>query len=269
MREVIQLKADDLRKCQDLAVDRDWPLEDVKWRLLFDIGAAYGIPDGDALAACTVLTKLDTVAAVSMVLVASRFGRQGLGRRTMTHVLEQAEGRLTLLHATPYGRPLYESLGFGVAGGVVVHRGTIAGLPSGDTREANSADHAAIRALDRRAWGADRGVLLDRLLMGHVRVAEHNGEIAGYAVGSDHGHETMIGPILAADERMATALASDTARAAGGPVRIDADVRAEVMQAALRQAGLTPRLPATPMMVRGQMPGDEKLRYAPAMQALG
>jgi predicted N-acetyltransferase YhbS len=258
----------DLPACSDLALDRDWPREDVKWRLLFEIGEPYGIRVGDSLAACAVLTKFEEVAAISMVLVASRFGRRGLGRRLMTHLLDEAGERTVFLHATPYGRPLYESLGFTAAGGVVTCRGTALGMPSPATREATPSDHPAIRALDRRAWGVDRTSLLDRLLPGHVRVFERDGAVAGYAAGFDHGVETVIGPVVAEDEAVACALAVDTARAVGGPVRIDAGEHATALRAALRDAGIEP-LRTAPLMVRGRLSGDAATRFAPAMQALG
>ncbi|WP_284748060.1 GNAT family N-acetyltransferase [Amycolatopsis sp. RTGN1] len=265
---VTLLQAADLPKCQELALDRDWPREDVKWRLLFAIGEPYGIRVGDSLAACAVLTKFGDIAAVSMVLVASRFGRRGLGRQVLTHLLDEAGDGTVFLHATPAGRPLYESLGFAATGGVVTCRGTASGTPSPATRAATPDDHAAIRALDRRAWGVARTSLLDRLFLGQVRVFECDGAVAGYAVASDHGVGTVIGPVVAEDEAMACALAVDTARAAGGPVRVDAGVHAKALRAAVEDAGIAP-VRTVPLMARGPLPGDAAMRFAPAMQAVG
>lgn len=119
------LTVDDLRRCADLSEDRGWLREEHKWRLLLAAGNGYGVdaPDGRGLAAACVVTRYGEshagpeLAAIGMVLVADRFARQGLGRRLMTHVCDDVlKGIPLTLHATPYGRPLYEELGFETTG---------------------------------------------------------------------------------------------------------------------------------------------------------
>jgi hypothetical protein len=48
----------DLPKCCALAIDRDRPPEQRKWRMRFEMGAVYAIEEPTGrLAACAVLTK--------------------------------------------------------------------------------------------------------------------------------------------------------------------------------------------------------------------
>ena len=73
---VRRLSIDDLPACQRLAADREWGKEDRKWRFLFSVGDVYGIDDGNGGLAATVVSTPygKDVAAISMVLVAKRYG---------------------------------------------------------------------------------------------------------------------------------------------------------------------------------------------------
>ena len=112
----------DLPACLALAVSRDWGAEERKWRLLFDVGEIYGMEDeGGGLVATVVLTRYPPDSGViSMVLVAERLGRRGLGTRLMRHVLEVADRGPIHLYATANGRPLYDKLGFAGIDGMTV-----------------------------------------------------------------------------------------------------------------------------------------------------
>jgi len=106
----------DLRSCVALSVDRGWSPEKNKWSLLLAASEVFGIdaPDGRGLAGAVVLTRWGPgFASVGMMLVAARYGRRGLGRALMEHLLRAAgENALVTLFATDMGRPLYEKLGF-------------------------------------------------------------------------------------------------------------------------------------------------------------
>ena len=101
--DIRRLGADDLRACAALAVDRGWWPERAKWLLLLEASEAYGVdaPDGQGLAGSVVLTRWGAdVAAIGMMLTASRYGGQGLGRALMEHALRAAgEGTAVSLHA--------------------------------------------------------------------------------------------------------------------------------------------------------------------------
>ncbi len=55
---VRRLSAADLPACLDLAADRNWPREEHKWRLLFEVSEVYGLDDpAGGLAGTVVLTR--------------------------------------------------------------------------------------------------------------------------------------------------------------------------------------------------------------------
>src|ERR1700733_7367345 len=72
-----RLRADDLKCCAALSVDRGWWPERGKWALLLAASEAYGVdaPDGQGLAGTVVLTRWGTdCAAIGMMLIAPRYG---------------------------------------------------------------------------------------------------------------------------------------------------------------------------------------------------
>src|ERR1700728_1417409 len=110
-----RLSAADLAVCVELAADRGCLPERNKLRLLFAVGEAYGIDDpAGGLAAMVVLTRYGRqLAVVGTMVVASRFGRRGLGRRLTTHLLDQVGRAVVYLGANSrsYSRPLFRAWG--------------------------------------------------------------------------------------------------------------------------------------------------------------
>src|ERR1700689_4180670 len=106
----------DLKRCVALSLDRGWSPERAKWSLLLAASEVFGVdaPDGRGLAGAVVLTRWGPdLASVGMMLVAARYGRRGLGRALMEHLLAAAgEGAVLTLFATDIGRPLDQKPGF-------------------------------------------------------------------------------------------------------------------------------------------------------------
>ncbi|WP_049577006.1 GNAT family N-acetyltransferase [Nonomuraea sp. SBT364] len=266
---VRRLTLDDLDDCGRLAKDRGWLPERHKWTLLFEVGEVYGIdaPDGDGLASTTILTRYgDDHAVISMVLTASRYGRRGLARQLMEHVLAEAGDRVVSLHATENGRPLYERLGFRTVGHVAKHTGTFLGAHSGRTRPASEADLATILELDAGAFGTDRSPLLRRMFAfgERVRIAE-----GGYGHCWRNDDNVVIGPVVARDEETARALIGDLALDVGGEVRLDLDLAERALVAWAAGHGIGDPWQVSLMVRGGELPGDRGRRFLPFMQALG
>lgn len=103
--DVRRLTLDDLPGCLDLAADREWPREEHKWRLLFEVGEVLGIVEtGEGVVGTTVITCYDPGAAISMVLVAARREWRGFASRMMPAAMERAGSGPVVLYATEYGR---------------------------------------------------------------------------------------------------------------------------------------------------------------------
>ncbi|GHB24950.1 GNAT family N-acetyltransferase [Streptomyces chryseus] len=287
---VRRLTPADLTACADLSEDRGWPREEHKWGLLLTAGTGYGIdaPQGKGLAAASVLTSYGpenaygpehtrgpALAAIGMVLVAERHARQGIGRRLMRHVIAEAGDTPLTLHATPYGRPLYEELGFAVTGRAEMVHGHF--RPSGSptavpTRPATADDLPAILRLDTEVFGQDRTHVLTRLpaFADQIRVAEGEGGITGYAAAWPNMQTHVVGPLIARDTPTAKALIASLAAGTDRPLRTDIDVRHEELLEWVKACGLEP-VAFNDVMTYGlpALPGDWTRRFAPLTVAAG
>jgi ribosomal protein S18 acetylase RimI-like enzyme len=275
-----RLGAADLAACVELAADRGWPPERNKWRLLFAVGEVYGVDDpAGGLAAMAVLTRYGRqLAAVGTMVVASRFGRRGLGRRLISYLLEQAGPAVVYLAAnsSSYGRALYQSVGFRSIDTVTRYAGrfaarTHAALP-GLVRCASVSDREPMAALDRKVFGADRAQVL-RQLFGfaeRVLVAEDGpGRLAGFAAAWRNEDDLVIGPLVAADLAVARTLITAVAAQENGSVRVD--IRGGHLELAnwAVARGLLPCGSATLMVHGGNLPGERDKLFAPASGATG
>ncbi|MCJ0868839.1 GNAT family N-acetyltransferase [Streptomyces sp. AP-93] len=282
------LTVDDLRHCADLSEDRGWPREDHKWGLLLAAGHGYGIdaPDGQGLATACVVTRYGPpmadpeLASIGMVLVAERYARQGLGRRLMTYICDEVlKGVPLTLHATPYGRPLYEELGFESTGRAEMLRGAFspdAGAPAPDAvrvRPAGAEDIAGILRLDAEVFGVDRTHLITRLpaFTDRLLVAEDpSGDLIGYGAIWPNMDTHVIGPLVARDTGAARALVTALAAATDRHLRTDVDVRHEELLGWLKDRGLG-SVAFNTVMTRDipGLPGDWTRRWAPLTVAAG
>ncbi|WP_328748702.1 GNAT family N-acetyltransferase [Streptomyces sp. NBC_00285] len=265
----------DLHACADLSVDRGWPREEHKWRLLLAAGKGYGIDDpaGGLVTACVITEygpySQPDLGAIGMVLVAERHARQGIGRRLMRHVLSTMDTTPLTLHATPYGRPLYEELGFKVTGRAEMLQGhftPVGPAPTMSTRPATAEDLAAILRLDEEVLGTDRTHLITRLpaFADQLRVAEENGRILGYAAAWPNMHTHVVGPLIARDSETAQALLASLAAGTDRPLRTDIDVRHEGLLEWAKERGLA-SVAFNAVMTYGipELPGDWSRRFAP------
>jgi predicted N-acetyltransferase YhbS len=274
MPSIEQLGTADLDACLALAASRGWRPERRRWRLLFDVGAVFGIrAPGGGLAGCVSVVRYgDALAAVGMMLVAEPFERRGLGRRLMERALAAAGEATVMLYATPFGRPLYERLGFVATGAATTCLGPFAGGPSGASRPATAADRDAIAALDAAAFGADRSALRDGYLAfaDDVRVLERDGAVAGYGAATAHAGNAIVGPVVAPDAGAARALIADLAAGFDGTVRLDVDQRDGELIAWAAAHGVAPGDEVT-FMVRGgrALPGERDRLILPVMLAVG
>ncbi|MEV4936678.1 GNAT family N-acetyltransferase [Streptomyces zaomyceticus] len=275
---VRRLAPEDLLACSDLSENRGWPREEHKWGLLLTAGTGYGIDDpaGSGLLACCVITSYDPgIAAIGMVLVAERYARQGVGRRLMQHVLTEAGETPLTLYATPNGQPLYEELGFTETSRSEMVRGRFTfatPAPAVPVRPATAEDLQAILRLDHEVFGLDRTHMITRLpaFADHLRVAEEDGEITGFATAWPNMDTHVVGPLIARDPATAQALIASLAAATDRPLRTDIDVRHTALLSWLKENGVD-SIASNSVMVRSvpDLPGDWRRRFAPLTVAAG
>lgn len=261
-----------------LSVDRDWSPEEHKWTMLLDTAEPIGVdaPDGDGLAGAVVLGRYgSTRASAGMMLVAARYGRQGLGRTLLLHLLDMAGDATVTLFATEEGRPLYEKLGFVPVRRSAQFVGDFPGERPGSAeitiREATEGDLPTLLKLDEEAFGEDRSAFVRRLpsFASRILISGAVGAVSGYGAAWDNGGMSVIGPVIAPDEAAARALITALASRAPGPVRLDLDPDRPGLPAWARAHGLTERS-ATTVMTRGPIDclGDPDRLYTPISVAL-
>jgi predicted N-acetyltransferase YhbS len=250
--------------------------------LLLAAGKGYGVddPDGGLVTACVVTeygrsTDRPDLAAIGMVLVAARHARQGVGRRLMRHVVVESGTTPLTLHATPYGRPLYEELGFKVTGRAEMVMGRFIGGgadSSVSTRPATAEDLTTILGLDEEVFGSDRTHVIARLpaFADQLRVAEENGRVIGYAAAWPNMETQVVGPLIARDTETAMALIASLAARTDRPLRTDIDVRHVELLEWLKEHGLR-SVAFNSVMTHGipDLPGDWTRRFAPLTVAAG
>ena len=270
-----RLTVADLPACLDLTLDRGWPSEEPKWRLMFAVSEIYGIDDpSGGLSAVVGLTRYGReLAAVGMMLVATRLGRRGLGERLMRYVLEQAEGATVCLYATAMGQPLYERLGFRVVDVASRYTGNLVPArafdPPADLRLVTASELGAIAALDERAFGAPRTALLSELAARPGRFAVCGEPATGYGVLWDNGEARVIGPVVAATEAVLPGLLDGLVAGRPGPVRIDVSSRHAELARWAEARGLSTDRQTAVMAYGGELPGERSWLFAPANVALG
>ncbi|MFD5079681.1 GNAT family N-acetyltransferase [Streptomyces sp. NPDC058371] len=271
----------DVTACADLSENRGWPREEHKWGLLLAAGTGYGIddPQGGLVTACVVTEygpqDRPDLAAIGMVLVAERHARKGVGRRLMQHVVAEMSTTPLTLHATPYGRPLYEELGFKAIGRAEMVSGHFrpgGPQPGVATRPATAEDLVTILRLDEEVFGSDRTHVITRLpaFADQLRVAEENGRIIGYAAAWPNMETHVVGPLIARDTETAKALLASLAAHTDRPLRTDIDVRHDELLAWAKERGLAP-VGFNAVMTYGvpELPGDWTRRFAPLTVAAG
>jgi Acetyltransferase (GNAT) domain len=272
-------------------VDRGWWPERDKWALLLSASQAWGVdaPDGRGLAGTVVLTRWGAErAAIGMMLIASRYGRFGLGRALMEHALSAAgSGTAVSLYATDSGRPLYDKLGFKPVRRNIAFRGFFRVSPpagkgkksearawtaaGGSVRTATEADLPAILTLDRAAYGADRERMLTRLpgFANQIVVLEGDEGILGYAAAWRTEPNLVIGPLVAPGEEAASRLVTELATGSPVLVRFDLDPDRSELAAWARARGLQPT-ERTVLMTLGDpaSPGIPEHVFSPVSVAM-
>lgn len=203
-----------------------WPHRREDWAMVQQLSAGVVAIDGTGrVKGTTFMTPFgDAYATINMVIVDKSMRGLGLGRKLMERAFELAGKRPLRLVATKEGLPLYEKLGFVATGTIRQHQGEVHAVerPEG-VDDMRDGDVEAIRALDRKAYDADRSALLDALLeRGQIAVVRKGDAIEAWAAIRPFGRGEVIGPVIAPDVETASALIAYFASSRQGSfLRID------------------------------------------------
>nr|WP_284507844.1 GNAT family N-acetyltransferase [Caballeronia sp. GACF4] len=201
-------EARDIDAAHALSVQVKWPHRADDWRFVLDAGAGFIAQEGERVVGTALYWKFgEDAGSLGMVIVAPDRQGHGIGRKLMELLLDALGSRVTLLHATPAGQPLYDKLGFEPIGTLHQHqsadfRAPAILLQAGESlRPLESADTPRLAELASRAAGVDRGAILQQLLGVAQGVAlESGGEIVGFALMRPFGRGHAIGPVIATGE---------------------------------------------------------------------
>nr|WP_284504495.1 GNAT family N-acetyltransferase [Caballeronia sp. ATUFL_F1_KS4A] len=196
--------ADDIAAAHALSVEVKWPHRADDWRFVLDAGAGFIAQEGERVVGTALCWKYgDDGGSLGMVIVAPDCQGKGIGRKLMELLLEALGKRITVLHATPAGEPLYAKLGFARIGAIHQHQSADFAVPRIDLaqgerlRAIDPRDTNALVALASRASGLDRSALLPALLkVADGIVLERDGEVLGFALIREFGRGHAIGPVV-------------------------------------------------------------------------
>jgi predicted N-acetyltransferase YhbS len=198
---------DDIAAAHALTVELKWPHRADDWRFVLQAGAGFVAEAAQgAIGTALYWTYGAERASLGMVIVSPAWQGRGIGKRLMELVLGQLGGRVTFLHATAAGQPLYEKLGFRAVGTLDQHQGAafqppLVSLPPGERlRPLGSSDTPQLIALASRACGLDRSEVLPALRESADGIAlDRDGELLGFALFRRFGRGFAIGPVVAPD----------------------------------------------------------------------
>jgi len=186
-----------------------WPYRQEDWQFSTEWATGVVVEDRGLVIGTAMCWKFGTEhASIGHVIVSSEYQGRGIGRALMAILFEELGPRITFLHATPEGRPLYEKIGFSVCGWLDQCQGHVTDpvsvvLSNGERlRTATPAELPVLIDLASRASGLERHAILSSLFkLADVVVLERGGEIVGFSALRRFGRGHVIGPVVAPQSR--------------------------------------------------------------------
>lgn len=239
---------DDIDKLHELSITVQWPHRPKDWRMLLKLGeGVVGCdPIGRIVASGMWFPIGDHCATIGMVITSPRLQALGGGRWIMKHIMAQCEGREILLTSTRAGYRLYQSLEFQTIAPVFQHQGIAITVDLSSLsikegiREMTMDDKESILQLDKSAFGANRGNIIEAVLeKSQGFVLEQDGRIIGLALCRKFGRGHVIGPVIAQNFAQAMSLITPHInKHTGHFLRIDTTEQDNTFKDFLNKAGM-------------------------------
>lgn len=267
-----KLETSDIPSALELSAEAGWNQTAEDWRTLVDLSADGCLAievDGQLASTTTLLCYGKRLAWIGMVLTTIRYRGRGFARRLLTQALQLADERhieTVKLDATDQGKPLYEKLGFRCE--QPVERWWRPG--AGGTAHESAVSHESCgyewRALDVRAFGADRAELLAHLARNNPPLTLGN----SYLFSRPGRVSSYLGPCVSEAPETARALVERALQTPGAGGWSWDLLRENAQAVALAQAlGFIPKRHLTRMVRGHEQRGNEQAVYAIAGFELG
>jgi GNAT superfamily N-acetyltransferase len=254
------LRPDDAQAAIALSSEAGWNQTVQDWHFMLGAGEARGqlTRAGALVASALILPYDERIAWIAMVLTTESHRRRGLATANLHWAIERCAARRLIagLDATPAGREVYRPLGFTDLWALQRLRAerpkTLPEPAHGCVvRPMREDDLTAVASLDAEAFGASRAALLAYLRScqpGCAWVAHGTKELAGFVLGRPGRATLHIGPLIARDPDIATALAARALAQQTAPVSIDVPDGQQAFRQRLLEAGFAPLRPFTRML---------------------
>ena len=266
----------DLEAAQNLSLEAGWNQVESDWRIFLELGHLYGIdgPDGVLRATGATLPLGQDFGWISMIIVTAAARQRGIAAQLVLHGLEDlaSQGLVPGLDATPAGRDVYARLGFRDTWPItrLVRPGTgrVRGAPdpiAPELRAATVSDLEAVAALDHRAFGTERRVVLARLIerAPQLAVVGWTPGAAGFLLGRFGRTSTHLGPVVASEPAVALSMIDYALGRAPGPIVLDLVDLRPGLRSALEGRGFAPQRTFSRMFYRRAEPfGDPNFAIA-------
>lgn len=283
---IADLNTTDLDQLHALSISVGWPHRAEDWQFLREVGEGIVAKDeiGRIMGSAMWFPYDEHFATIGMVITSPRLQSNGAGQWLMGNVLDRVAGRDLGLNATRAARRLYLSLNFTREATVYQCNGEAVAPPELDApagsvrRPLEPGDLDTIVELDKAAFGADRRILLVRLLtcsegIGLIR----GGKMEAFSLCRRFGRGHVIGPVVATNDEDAIAVVHPhAARHAASFLRLDTREKDGRFSDFLSRCGLPVYDTVTTMSLGRRWPkvreGDaprQPRTYALASQTLG
>jgi GNAT superfamily N-acetyltransferase len=191
------LAPSDVPQALELSRATLWDQTAADWNLVIEMNPAgcFAMESDGVLAATTTSIRYGVdLAWIGMVVTHPEFRGRGFARALMQHALDRLDVKTVKLDATEMGRPLYQKLGF--VDECPIERWVRSPRP---TPSIAVDEFTPNPALDREAFGADRGALLATL----AKI-----EAASFGDAFAMGRGKRFGPCVSRSKEAALALAA-------------------------------------------------------------
>ena len=257
-----------------LSEEAGWNQTVEDWRMMLAAAPAIGQlgDDGTLAATALVMPYGSRIGWIAMVLTTASHQRRGLATANLRWAIETCDqmGLMAGLDATPAGREVYRPLGFHDVWPLqrwVRVRAALAGresLTGAVVKPANAADVDELAALDADVFGARREALLGYLLRNqsrHAWLAVENGKTVGFVLARAGRLAHHVGPLVASDHELASALLDHALTGVEGEVTIDVPDHQPAFLRRLQDVGFAPARPFT-RMIRRDAPSIERPAFS-------